>query len=362
MKILIILEIALLTISACSNTLTGDVVDEPIRIGGAFALTGISAQWGEVERDGALLAIDEINARGGVRNKQLELIIEDTQGQAVPTVNAVRKLIDVTQVDYIIGPTWLETYAGAAPIIEDAQVLAISPSFAADSLEESYSYIFSTWYSTKTQYYHLMDEAKNQGVKSISLMYENEPYFNELAGHIKTRAKENGITVHEDMNFPAGTTDFRSHLVKANKDSPEVLFFGSFTDQSVASFLQQRAVLFPELTIYAGDVIQPFVEKEVFHSYIYDIWYPEPVYPRGDFSNSYIEKYGREPTMSAANAYDAMYLVADAIENTQSTTDAKEYLATGTFTTITFGQTTFDAKGGVVGGEFIVKNYGDPLS
>jgi len=92
--------------------------EEMIKIGGAFAFTGFASGWGEVERNAISLAIEEINNAGGINGKHVKLIAEDTLSDGTKTVSAVQKLINVDGVKIIIGPTWLDTFGGAAPLYD----------------------------------------------------------------------------------------------------------------------------------------------------------------------------------------------------------------------------------------------------
>ncbi|MDO8564664.1 MAG: ABC transporter substrate-binding protein, partial [bacterium] len=108
---------------------------ETIKIGGAFGLSGICAEFGEGELRAVTLAIEEVNAAGGVNGKLLELITEDTQCENKTTVNAFQKLINVNRVSAIIGPTWGDSFQGGYAISQKAKVVSVSPSTAIEALE-----------------------------------------------------------------------------------------------------------------------------------------------------------------------------------------------------------------------------------
>ena len=126
----------------------------PIKIGGAFALTGDAAGWGQDEQRAAQLAVDETNALGGIDGRQIMLVSEDTATDSKGTLNAIRKLIDVDHVPAIIGPTWGDSFASiTAPIGEENGVVQITPSGAIEVAEETinYTYFFSTYYPLRSE-------------------------------------------------------------------------------------------------------------------------------------------------------------------------------------------------------------------
>src|SRR3989338_7541549 len=127
------------------NTAAG----ETIKIGAALGLTGICAEFGEGELKATTLAVEEINAAGGINGKQLELISEDTQCDNKTTVSAFQKLINVDKVAAIIGPTWGDSFQGGYSFSQQAEIVSISPSTAIEALEISkqpVDYVFSTWF------------------------------------------------------------------------------------------------------------------------------------------------------------------------------------------------------------------------
>jgi len=95
-----------------------------IKIGGAFGLSGIAADWGEVERNGMILAIEEANSKGD----NIEFVVEDTKSTNKDTVAAVSKLINVDGVDILVGPTWSDSYGGASPFADQNSMIFVAPS------------------------------------------------------------------------------------------------------------------------------------------------------------------------------------------------------------------------------------------
>ena len=171
----ILIVVAMFLFTNDKGDSTGLVVDnrQPIKIGGAFALTGFASEWGAVERNGAILAIEEINAQGGINGREVKLIVEDTLSDGKGAINAVQKLINIDNVEVIVGPSWLDSFGGAAPIADENNIVFMTPSASIDAIksEHSYDYVFSTWYRTDKESEELAKHLSNANKKRIILFF-----------------------------------------------------------------------------------------------------------------------------------------------------------------------------------------------
>ena len=119
-----------LVIVAISLTLCLSVVSplcfaaEPIKIAGIFALTGRAAHIGTAQRDAVLIAVDEVNAQGGINGRMLEMVMEDTESTPTKAVMALKKVLEAEDVVAIIGPTLTGTAMAMRPFIEEAGIPA----------------------------------------------------------------------------------------------------------------------------------------------------------------------------------------------------------------------------------------------
>ena len=116
MKYLKVCFILLFVLGLCFSTMAEAA--DTIKIGQITALTGDHSAYGQAERDAVVMAVDEINAAGGVLGKQIELIIYDNKTRPEDTVNAARRLIEEDKVCAIIGPNGSGMHIAAAPIID----------------------------------------------------------------------------------------------------------------------------------------------------------------------------------------------------------------------------------------------------
>jgi len=117
-----ILAVILLAISLlCSGCAKKEEPKAPYKIGGIFAITGANSFLGEPERNSMELLAEQINARGGINGRPIELVIYDTEGDATKAVLNANKLIEKDNVLAIVGPSLSGTTLGVVPIVEKAQ-------------------------------------------------------------------------------------------------------------------------------------------------------------------------------------------------------------------------------------------------
>ncbi|MBR9705148.1 ABC transporter substrate-binding protein [Candidatus Pacearchaeota archaeon] len=357
--LLIILVISLLF----NIILTGRVIfdndsDDVIKIGGAFGLTGVSSLSGESELNGVRLAISEYNERGGVLGKKVELVVEDCQSDNVKTLSCVNKLINFDNVDVILGPTWLDSYGGAAPLADKHDILMMTPSASLWSIkqEKNYKNIYSTWYSTKEEAKALVDHLSDSGQKRVVLFFETDPFWQDLVDKIEM--EEGDLKIIKNFKVSPNDHDFKTELIQIKKLNPDVVVFGLNTEGNQLIFLRQRNELYPESVLYSTEFFEGFMKKKEYKSLINDIYIVSPKDADLDFSFKYEEKYSKKPVLSAPTSYDATNIILKAISETGSTdaSDLRDYINNNEFDSVTFGKIRFDDIGGVSGGEFVIKN------
>lgn len=336
---------------------------EPIKIGGAFGLSGFAAAWGEAERNAATLAIEEINKQGGVDGRQLVLISEDTASSPTKTVSAVNKLIDIDQVDVILGPSWLDSYQGAAPIADRKNIVMLTSSASITAVqgygEPKYDNVFSTWYRTDQETEQLLEYLSDAGQTRIALFFQNDPFWVDLQSFIKQNLPDD-LQIVSEMNFHSEEIDFRTYLQKLKQEDPDAIIFGLNSERANSAFLNQRQNIYPESTLYTTEWIEELATQPEIARLLNNTFFIAPSVPDQNFIEKYIDRFGVDPVFSASNAYDAIYILAEAVEESGLDSDSiKDYLRNNEFDTVSFGRMTFDDIGGVVGGDFVIKEIID---
>lgn len=350
--------VILLIVLGCTPTPTGEVVKDSIPIGGAFALTGFAAGWGEAELNAATLAIEEINAQGGIDGRLLRLVVEDTQSDNTKTVSAVSKLINVDGVKFVIGPTWLDSFGGAAPLADENKIVMITPSASITAVKNSkdFSYVFSTWYRVDKESHEIAKYLASAGKKRVVLFLGIDAYFQDIGANFKQSAEGLGLAIIEEFSLSPEQLDFRTEVIKMKNANPDVIVFGLNTENQFHVFLKQRQVLYPESVLFTTEYFEELALKDSFKGLSENVYFITPKTTENDFSQKYKARFGKGPVFSASNAYDTIYILARGLREGYSTPEQmREFLLSNELDTVTFGKASFDKLGGMAGGEFVVK-------
>ncbi|MBI3336093.1 ABC transporter substrate-binding protein [Candidatus Peregrinibacteria bacterium] len=343
-------------LTACAQQVTED--QEPIKIGGAFALSDFGAEWGEAELNGATLAIEEQNARGGIRGRKVELVAEDTATNALKTVTATRKLIDIDQVEVMVGPTWFDSFAGPAPIADQEEVVMLTPSAAITAVQgdNPHPYVFSTWFRSDEESREIARYLAKIGQKRIAFFFGLDPFWDDVSAKAREEAQKLGVEIVKDITVQGNDSDFRTMLTQLKKIEPDVILFGFNNKKQFAAFLKQRAEIYPNSPLFTTEYIEEFLDNPDYAPLLAPMWYIAPKVEESAFTKKYRDRFGKDPVFSASNSYDATNMILEAFKLGKTTGPAiREFLAENMFETVTFGKLKFDEIGGVKGGAFIIK-------
>jgi branched-chain amino acid transport system substrate-binding protein len=318
-----------------------------IKIGAALALTGDAAPWGEESLKSAQMAVDEINEKGGVKGKKLELDVEDMKSSSKDSVTAISKLVNVNKVQAVM-ITWLDSYPGAESVIPKDMVL-ISQDAAIETVNTPVDHpnVFSFWYRTSAKAQVTMEAMKKAGVKTLYLVLQHDPYYTKLAEFLATEAGKQSIKiVSQDLINP--DNDARTVIAKIGEMKPDAVFFGSYDPKLSFGFIKKyREILGSKIALYGDEFIEQDLSDANFSpAWLEGIPYYVPATPDKSFSQKFKARFGHDPMFSAGTTYDTVYVLAKYFEDSPS--DLSHYMITTQFDTITYGKITFDNLGGVV--------------
>jgi len=352
-----LITILLLTTLAHAEQPSGTANTDPIRIGGAFALSGIAAPYGDGELKGATLAIEEINSSGGVLGRPLEMVVEDTKTTQVGTVSAVTKLTSLDKVDIIVGPTWLDSYQAAIPVAERNNAFLITPSAVAGVMRKSKDQsprVFTTFANMTKEIVFILESIKQAGHQKIALIYDQDPFFEWVHSSLRAEATRLGLEITADVTLQIGATDIRMEVAKLR--NAQAILVGFVDGGTILSFLKSRQTLIPKIELFGTHDTAGYSVDPAYKGLYSGTSYAVPAAARPSFIAAYSAKYGEEPKITASMSYDTVKIIAAAL--TKSKLDRGEFLRalqTEKFDTVTFGLTGFDELGGIAAGEFELK-------
>lgn len=352
MTVVLVLLVAAIGIGAQGCAPQQGEGEEVYDIGVIGPLTGEGAAYGEAMKRGIELAIEEVNQSGGVNGHRLEAVYEDDQLLPKEGVAAFNKIVSTHDVPVIIGSAASRVTMTLAPLAEEQQVVLFSSISTTDDLRDAGDYIFRNVppnsMQARTASKFVADEL-NAG--NVAILYKNDDYGANLANAFRDQMNERGIEIVFDQPYDPSQRDFRNLLSQLKESSPEVVFFpGNYQDNGLilkqareasidAPFVGGDGAFSTELINIAGTAAQ--------NSYFTMMGIPdqEKVKP---FVQRYQEEFGeKEPNVFAYYAYDALKIIAKAIEEGGYTAQGiKEALYSMEYDGLT-GRTSFDSFGEV---------------
>ena len=347
--IVLALTPVLLLLNGCSKQ-GGDT----IKVGEFASLTGKEATFGMSSHEGTLLAVEEINAAGGVLGKKLELLTEDNQSKPGESATAVNKLIARDGVIAILGEVASSRSLEAAPICQQNKIPMISPSSTNPKVTESGDYIFRVCFTDILQGKILANFAgqKLQAKKVAIFTDVKSDYSKGLAKYFKEHFIAAGGQIVTELDFNGGDKDFKAQITAIKGANPDAVFIPAYyTD--VALICIQAKQLGMTAPIFGGDgwesedlikIGKDAVEGTYFSTHCAA---DSPGDKVAKFVEAYRKKYnGKTPDAMAMLGHDSAKILAEAIQKIGSTDAAKirdALAATKDFDGVS-GKITIDAK------------------
>ena len=337
---------------------------ETIKIGAIGPLTGSVAIYGISATNGLKLAVDEINANGGILGKQIELNLLDEKGDSTEAVNAYNKLVDWGMVA-LIGDITSKPSVAVAEVAAQDGIPMITPTGTQLNITEAGSNIFRVCFTDPYQGEVLAKYTKDKlGAKTVAIISNNSSdYSDGVANAFAKEAEAQGIQVVAREGYSDGDKDFKAQLTKIAQQNPDVLFVPDYYEQDGLIAIQAREVGIKSVIVGPDgwDGVVKTVDPSSYAA-IEDVFFANHYSTKDssekvqNFIKNYKEKYNDEPSAFSALSYDAAYILKAAIEKA-GTTD-KEAVAKAIkeleFEGIT-GHLTFDEKNNPVKSITIIK-------
>jgi branched-chain amino acid transport system substrate-binding protein len=341
--------------AACKGGGTQDA--NTVRIGVVTSLTGQAAAFGQAHKHGYAVAVAELNARGGVRGKPIELVFYDDQSKPDQAVQGVAKLIDRDHVPILLGAFTSENTRAMIPAVTQKQVPLIMPTATADNVMESGSpWVFRICAGSGDYARATVDFLQHNGApKTLALVYENTNFGQANARAMKAVATAAGMTVVDDEPYQASSPDYKALLQRVAAGAPEVVYFASYLLDATTLLRQSEQVgLSPKYITSAGTGFSaaefPTAKgagKYAEYTFSVSQWLPTAKWAGSkEFDDAYTKLAGDHPAYHATEAYAALLVAADAIG--RATSDQPAAIAAAIRATqlaTPFGPVQFDAKG-----------------
>lgn len=302
---------------------------EPIKIGAYASITGKEATWGQSYEKGSRLAIDEINAAGGLLGRPLQFILEDNQSKAGESTTAVRKLISRDKVVAVLGEVSSGRSLEAAPVCQQMRIPMITNG-SNPKVTQVGPYIFRATYIDPFQGTVMAKFAREKlGARRVALLIEvTNAYSVGLGKFFRERFVADGGAIVVEQKYSGAERDFRAQLTAIKSAGVDALFVpGYYTEAGL--IVAQARELGLQVPVLGGDGWSAPQLVEIGGAALKDTYYCdnfsiETQLPEAArFIARYKARYGSEPDSIASVAYDAVGMLADAIKRAGSTEPAK---------------------------------------
>lgn len=341
--------------------------DETVKIGEVAPVTGPASYLGKDTENGARLAVEEINEKGlviGGKKVVLALDAQDDAGDPRQATQVAQKLVD-DGVVAVVGHMNSGTTIPASKIYSDAGVVQVSPSATNPAYTlQGFKTAYRVVATDAQQGPALADYAKKTlKVKTVAIVDDATAYGQGLAVEFEKRAKADGIAVmsHDATNDKA--TDFRAILTKIKGEQPDAIMYGGL-DATGGPFAKQAKQLGMRQTILAGDGLCADDLAKLAGDAADDVicsiaGAPLAKMPKGPaFTERYEKRFGTHPVLNSPFAYDAVYVIVEAMKRAGSTAHDKILAAMpATNYQGVLGQAQFDAKGDLLHGMISLYKY-----
>lgn len=315
---------------AGAGLLAGPAAADTVKIGSILSVTGPAAFLGEDMKGGMEIAIEEINANGGVGGKQIEWFFYDAESQSTKGVNSTKRLLTQDNVDIVVGGGNMSGIALAmVPLTERSETPFISTEGSMQIVnpvaERQWS--FKSTADDDQVLERIADYFEKKGIKKVALLYDTSGFGQSAFNQMETVGPKRGLEVVYETFSPTDT-DMTAQLTRIKESGAEAIICWTVTPAGVVFIKQAQQLGLGDLTLIhsygfvsqrymelAGDAAKDLLLVSVKFPVGEDLPDSDPVKARiADLTAKFEKKFGRAPNQFAAQTYDAIHLAAMALE------------------------------------------------
>ena len=315
-------------LALAATTVTNAWSQETIKIGGLLETSGFIASLGQPGLEGSMLAVEEINSKGGIGGKKLELININTESDNTKTVSAVKRLTEQDQVVAIVGPMNSGSSFASTDTVQQSETPMISNGGsrgivlpAADK-----KWIFLAPLTDVLVESIMLSDMKKKGIKKIALLNSDTPFGTSGREQLEKNAGAYGVTIVIQQTFANDDKDITPQLTKIRGSDAEATVIWA-TGPGLAIAVKNYRQLGIKTPVYlahsandynflrlAGDAANGVLIPSSKIYVVNSLSANDPQKPvLQDFVKNYQAKYGKPPATFAGNGYDAAMMIAEAI-------------------------------------------------
>lgn len=348
---------SLLAVTAVLAACTGSGSTETIKIGFIAPLTGEVAALGADLLNGATLAVDEINASGGIRGKKIQLIAEDGRCNGTDGLSAAQKLMNIDKVFMIVGGSCSGETLAAAPLAESTKTVLLSPVSSSPDVTNAGAFVFRNYPSDALKTKAMAAYFAKEGYTTVAIISENTDFAQGFRTSLLSDLPEGAMVFDESVE--PGTKDFRTLMTRLKDIDFDVFVANGQTDATIAAMLTQMRELGMTQVAISHDVAESaaLASDTPAAEGLLIINIPS-VLADNSFEGRFTARgYSPQYALSfAAYAYDSVQVFADALRSgADSGDEVREWLDTMPTRRGVVGNFSFDPNGDVIGIGYVLK-------
>src|SRR5579875_3076387 len=335
----------------------------PIKIGASIAATGSYGRTGLYQQEAYQLWEKQVNARGGLLGRPVQMIIRDDQSDASTGQKLYEQLITDDKVDLILGPYSSQVTQAAANVAEKYRYPMLAAGASASDLwtQGNKKYLFGVYSIAESYFTGVLEIAQKEGYRTLAVANESTLFPKSTAQGTVKLAKDKGLQVVLEEQYPEKVTDVSSIIQKAKAANAEVLVGGSYLPDALLLTRQSKELSYnPKLMAYSVGAAMPdygeALGKDADYVFGPSMWEPELTTPGNqEFVREYIAMHGREPDYHSATGYSACQVLEAAVKAVGSLDRERirDWLASAELETVLPGKYKVDATGMQVGHEVL---------
>ena len=305
-----------------SAGLAGNSHAADVKLGLAAALSGPAAKYGVAIKNGFTLATDEVNAAGGVNGNKLALVVEDEQGKKEESINSFKKLLFQDKVLLVFGPTLSNSAFAADPIANAVKTVVFGTSNTADGITAMGPFTYrNSVMEADVLPVTVRAAVKHFNLKKVAVIYGNDDAFTKSGYDVfKGTLAQQKIPVTDPEAYAKGDVDFKAQLTKIKASNPDAIVCSCLAEEAANIILQTRALGMKQPFIGGNGLNSPklfeIAKNAGDDTIMGSPWSAENLTPANKaFITAYKAKFGSDPDQFAAQAYDALHVVAAALKN-----------------------------------------------
>lgn len=335
------------------NTTPPPESKQPIKIGVSVALSSYGALDGSEELRGIQLAVDEVNAHGGITGRPVQLIIEDNQSDIKTQVTVFQKLATVDRVSAVLGPTYSEFIEAIVPAMLEHKIVSLASCVGASrqTFRQFGPYSFVTAAPEDYTLAHLSNYMKVQRQTEVALLTNINYYSESVHQLMKELLQRQGFAIVAEKKFQMDEHDFRTALLQAQQKGAQAYFFPSADTLERGNLAKQMVELGIDAPLYTDEWAFNYDLLEDYSGVLEEkLFFPQwqQTLLAADFQRKYREKYNDVPKSNCAiRGYDAGRILAAVLQRGATTGEEIQHELTNLrdFQSAEYGDISFDQEG-----------------